>query len=527
MTAPREPRRLAETDSATGRLLARARTASEAPRPGARERIWNKAAQPRAARSWLWLLAPPIAIAASLLVLVARPAPGPFATLALTSGQVEASPGSGGWTAVKVGAQLPERTRLRTGAQGRAYARFADSGALLLADTDALLYREGEGAHVRLESGMVVASVRARAGRQPFALVAGDYTVEVVGTLFSVQVASDRTVGVYVHDGSVRVHGPATDVVVRDGHSWSSRSGPGVERFGDHEAALARALRDPANEEVPLELSGQPGMKLSLDGVDLGSGSVAVLTARGAHAVGGSIEGRSSTRDVIAGPGSRIELPAPPLREGDEQVAALRQKVEATIGPAERATAAYELARSLTLEGRHAEAIELYGVISRDADGRAEASLYEIGRIKLRHLSDPAGAAEAFAEHRVRFPQGALSPEVALSQIEAHLGLARFGEALGEMNAFAARYPDSERLGEIRFLRATVLRDRDECGEALPDYVSLIGAPKHGDDALYYAAYCEQVIGQTEGARRRLTQYLAKFPNGKHREQARAALKGR
>ncbi|MGZ6144355.1 MAG: hypothetical protein ACXWLM_13520, partial [Myxococcales bacterium] len=59
-----------------------------------------------------------------------------------------------------------------------------------------------------------------------------------------------------------------------------------------------------------------------------------------------------------------------------------------------------------------------------------------------------------------RFPDGALAQEAALTAIEARLSLGQESRAVEEMDAFLARYPDSERAAEVRRLRAAAAHPR-------------------------------------------------------------------
>lgn len=72
-----------------------------------------------------------------------------------------------------------------------------------------------------LARGSVDCEVAPRNGRPPFRVVAGDVTVEVVGTRFAVA-RTGAGVRVDVTHGTVRVRGPAGERLVTGGESWSS-----------------------------------------------------------------------------------------------------------------------------------------------------------------------------------------------------------------------------------------------------------------------------------------------------------------
>ena len=55
-----------------------------------------------------------------------------------------------------------------------------------------------------------------------------------------------------------------------------------------------------------------------------------------------------------------------------------------------------------------------------------------------------------------------------------------------------------------------------DCESAASDYRSLFDDPRHADDALYFAAWCEQQLGDFASARAHLAKYLERFPHGAH-----------
>ena len=113
--------------------------------------------------------------------------------------------------------------------------------------------------------------------------------------------------------------------------------------------------------------------------------------------------------------------------------------------------------------------------------------------------------------------------EVEISTIEIELQRRDFDSALASMSRFLARYPSSERVGEVRLLRGNVERERGDCAAALDDY-QLARAGAQEGEALYYTGWCQQKLEQTERARDTWREYLARFPWGRHAADAKAAL---
>ena len=514
---------LRDRDDAMGALLRRAKEGGELPRPGSRERVWRQLEQPgRMSPAW-WLV--PAAVAAGVLAAVVflRPsAPQPFATVTLASGDVQASDGSS-WATAKVGQPLTDGSTLRVAPKARAYARMPGTGALLREGTTASLSRR----QLSLAVGTLVAAssakVRARALQ---------YSVDVESAVFQLEAAADA-VTLQVSEGQAHVVGPDTDVIVLAGESWSSKGGKGRAQMSPAEIATARALAIATGDDAVLRIAKPAGAQVTLDGVELGTAPLEVVVKRGAHELGG-VQGslRTSLKTTVGGSAPTVvelpepkELPLPQVSfEPDEPEAvpeAAPKRVDPPADPGKR----YMLARSLAQKARYAEAVQIYEGLAAGTSGWAEPALYEVGRVNLRAKKLSAAAA-ALADYRTRYPKGSLAHEVALSSIEVQLKLGAGAAALSAMDDFLARFPSSERWGDVRFLRATVRRDRGDCAGAAADYQELLNDPIHADDALYFAAVCQQQLGEELAARRHLTEYLKRFPEGSHAPAVRRFFEG-
>ena len=106
-----------------------------------------------------------------------------------------------------------------------------------------------------------------------------------------------------------------------------------------------------------------------------------------------------------------------------------------------------------------------------------ELALMELARIRRDVKGDLAGAERALAEHRRRFPRGALSSEAAGARVELLVRLGRPAEAL----------PETAHLG--------------------------------GGDAIFWRAVCLSKLGRAPEASRAFDEYLAR-PDGKRRAEA-------
>jgi hypothetical protein len=524
---------LRDQNNAMGQLLTRAKQGGELSRPGARERVWKKLqGPPRIRPAWGWVPAgAAVAVLGALLFFRVtakqslEPAE-PFATVTLASGDVQASNDSAGatWSTARAGQGLREGAQLKVASKSRAYTRLKGAGALFREGTRASLSRK----QLSLDDGIVVAAAKARLRAK-----AKEYSVEVDSAVFQLETAADA-VTLQVSDGQAVVRGPGTSVVVHAGESWSSRVGKAKASIAPADLATARALASPAGEEVVLRIATPVGAHVTLDGVELGTAPLEVVASRAPHQLGsvqGSLRSSLTVKPSIGGV-TIVELPRPePLPLPDvtfeqqlepEPDPHPTARVEPPADPGKR----YLLARALAQRGRSGEALAIYEGLAKGDSGWAEPSLYEVGRLDLRALKNPHAALEALEAYRARWPNGSLAHEVALSSIEVQLRLGAGTAALQAMDDFLSRFPSSERRAEVLFLRATVRRDRGDCAGAAADYLSLTDDAVHADDALYFAAVCEQQLGEEASARRHLSEYLQQFPAGAHRDEVQRFFEG-
>lgn len=116
---------------------------------------------------------------------------------------------------------VADGAHLATGAEPKRW-RVGDSEVTLAAGSElAVAGSDAVGFRLTLEHGRVDCEVAPRAGRPAFLVEAGEATVTVIGTRFSVSrdVAAGR-VEVQVEHGSVRVSTPEASVLLGAGQSW-------------------------------------------------------------------------------------------------------------------------------------------------------------------------------------------------------------------------------------------------------------------------------------------------------------------
>lgn len=127
-----------------------------------------------------------------------------------------------------------------------------------------------------------------------------------------------------------------------------------------------------------------------------------------------------------------------------------------------------------------------------------------------------------------RHPAGQFSVEVEAFRVEATAQAGRHREAFDLADAFCAAHPGSPRRNQLRWLQATVARDRlHDCGLALEPYRELSALPGDtGADATYFHAVCaldQQLLDEASAAFRR---YLERAPGGEHAAHAAQMLAG-
>ncbi|MGA9519960.1 MAG: tetratricopeptide repeat protein [Myxococcaceae bacterium] len=187
--------------------------------------------------------------------------------------------------------------------------------------------------------------------------------------------------------------------------------------------------------------------------------------------------------------------------------------------------ALWSAASSAIREGRIQDAIAPLQSLAGGEGAYAGLALYELGRVRARHLGDPAGAKEAFSQYRERMPAGPLRTEVDVSLAELLLGQGAFDEAQVIIDDLLDNDTASARQPELRLLRAHVWRERGDFEAASAEYLALgQSAGRIGADALYYGAFCEQKLGRWDSARSLLEAYVSRFPGGRFEEEAKRAL---
>ncbi len=157
---------------------------------------------------------------------------------------------------------------------------------------------------------------------------------------------------------------------------------------------------------------------------------------------------------------------------------------------------------------------------------RSEPRLLADALAGLHAEGDAKGALALLAEHRRRFPNGALRSEARVAEVEALLSLDRRSEALRVLDSLVIeRLPRGAELG---VLRAELRAQAGRCADAIADFDRCATTPRCGpqseERAIFGRASCRGKLGQAAAARADLERYLLRFPHGWRSEAVRQAL---
>jgi ferric-dicitrate binding protein FerR (iron transport regulator)/TolA-binding protein len=480
------------------------------------------------------------------------------------------------WTPAQPGDAVAAGGTLRSDPAGISLVGVPAVAALLVGrSADLAVQSVAPSTVLLLQRGEVAARVIKRPADHPFSIRAGDFTVTVVGTIFSVR-NDDGVVEVRVTEGAVAVEGRGGHWRVDAGHRWSSADSdqsPAGQVAPQQAMLLLAATSMPPSKELPglfAELSRSeqappPAAPAPSPGHSASEGHLEPAVRPAVIPLGAGVPPEvppgetSHERRLVATPtptanstatptpiptptaspaatSTTTAIPAPiptatgiqsgPLTPalspaGERESAAAPPPLVLPSAPPSRdyVAEALELERHGDLRG--AEESLKRALASPDA--RHDLALYQLALLRQRRLNDPEGALQALDRYRELYPRGSLRQEVDLSVVEVDHTLGRTEAALAESTAFLTRYPQSERADEVRLLRGDILRQRGDCAKASAEYRAVSGGPSL-DDALYYWAYCQRQLGANASATEALRRYLARFPAGRHAGAAREAL---
>ncbi|MDB5216834.1 MAG: hypothetical protein JWO86_4761 [Myxococcaceae bacterium] len=280
---------------------------------------------------------------------------------------------------------------------GDSVATVRTSDSLVLADGSRVTLSSGaelaidsatrERVHLVLSAGSIVLDVTHVEGR-PFVVSAAGHDVTVLGTAFAVKLDSHdatRTLAVEVTRGRVAVTGPTGEHVLDAGQSWSTRVETAASATS---AAAASSLAVLADEPSALPTS-EAAEPPPAPGIEPSSKAVAAAPVEG-------------PRELLA-----------------------RATEARTSGRPRDAAIALD-----TLRKRYR------------SDARAGLAAFELGRVRMDALNDPAGAAEAFADAIALAPGAPFREDAEARRVDALDALPDRARCERVRDAYLGRYPN-------------------------------------------------------------------------------------
>jgi hypothetical protein len=267
-----------------------------------------------------------------------------------------------------------------------------------------------------------------------------------------------------------------------------------------------------ATEAASTEASTPPAQATTLRA----DGRSASGTKRAAHgpSTGASVGGMSN--DVPPSVARAPEPQPPPVQDPGASVGATPEPVT------DVSTAPDCLSLARRGQTRDAEACFL-----KRAEGSglaAEMALYEVARLRRDVLADAAGALQALAEYRTRFPAGSLRREADMSQLELLVQLGRTDEALKQSDDLLSSSASGERAAELHLLRGHILRQtRSRYAAAAHEYELAESAGARAGDVTYFHALCLEALGRAPEAAALFARYLEQ-PQLSYAQDARRRL---
>jgi hypothetical protein len=271
-------------------------------------------------------------------------------------------------------------------------SRFIVGDAVIDAKSDtSVVVQHGDNGAITLvlDRGAVDCDVEPRHGRPPFRVLAGDLSVEVVGTRFTV--TRTPALRVDVARGKVKVTSSTGTTLVEAGESWPTIT------------AEAKPVVDRPVGEQPVE---QPAVE----------------------------------QPVVDEP---AEAPSPPVAAPKP---ATKPKAAATAQTEQEELAQKSMRVALKLEATEpAKAASIYRAIATDSNTTpqlASAALISLAQVQLDGLRDPAAALKTVDEHVKRFPTSVSAEEELWVRYLALRALGKRDEARGAAADYLRQFPN-------------------------------------------------------------------------------------
>jgi len=403
--------------------------------------IGNRALPERRPLRWGLVLVPAAAAAAVIaLVMTGTTTPEPTATQAEPART--ATPGEQPVTA----------SVYTSGLAGERQSIAVAHGTNLWLDGEAAVHVESLSsrlARFRLARGRVVAEVGPRIPEARFVVATPHGEVEARGTLFSVEVDSER-VRVRVVEGLVEVRS--------DDDGASHLLGPGEEMALDDEIPVAAAEAD-LRRDVCLALGCTSADRVGTDR----SEPVPATTSAAGTASGLAASTEDAARAIAE-------------RRFDEAARLVDEIARKNPGAAAGPELLSKLARAYRRAKLFGPAADAYRRLDAEFPGTNAAinGLVALGQIEQGALGEPASAVAHFDSYLALQPTGFLAEAARAGRVRALGKLGRSGELVGAANEYLSRHPGGASAAEMHRRRGEALARTGRCAEAKEDFEKVI-----------------------------------------------------
>lgn len=336
----------------------------------------------------------------------------------------------------------------------------------------------------------------------PYVVLSGDHRVEVVGTVFTVE-ARGAKLKVSVSEGRIRVRGPGAGATLEapSQRTFPERAARSAASSTLEEASVAER-RPPAAASTAERLPA-PVLTAERPPAPAPAAERPPAPPSEAERPPATVSGPERPRAAPTGPSVRLRRKRSARSPAQaESLSSNLKPVEApesrpptdTDGttPTERARALIGEGRALLAEGKIAEAVQKAEAVLRSAPGRslevrAQLILLEVAIVKGDSRAAGRLASSLLAEKAVD-----MAPEMRI---------------------------------ELRYWRGEMARQAGDCDRGLDDLRVVSGAEhSRSEDALWAVVWCRLHLGEDEEAEIQIRRYLARFPDGRFADEARAWL---
>ena len=398
-----------------------------------------------------------------------------------------ASGANSGEASIDAGAELATGDEIRLSDSGIAVL-ISGQGEVVVADGGSHFSVRDQGRTLELTGG-TISVISDRAGQsehQEISIVTGEWTVQPVGTEFSVRFQAPRPPHVRVSSGEVRVQRDQTEHALSQGTALTSRGERRDLSTSDRQELSERlrlaqqlAIVGANRSAGVLTVVGLPGVAVSIDGFSAGAGQTTALLAVGSHQVVmendhgdrfvETVEVHPDVGGVVRFETSSEEEPsrrptgstAPSSQESfDEGVREVERLLSAgstaqarTLAlrllerhPGANRTAALRMlvAESHVRDGSYERASEVYLGVHRQYRRSAYGghSLYMAGSLELFQRGRPGEASRLFQRYLSSYPRGRQRQGAYNSLIRALRAQGRSAEANQTIEGYIAEFPN-------------------------------------------------------------------------------------